>query len=64
LPAVMGQPINVSSAIDKINDPAFATVIGLVIWGKQMRLSGSGGGLNKLLDHLPDLNSFKKFFKR
>jgi len=64
LPAVMGQPINVSSAIDKINDPAFATVIGLVIWGKQMRLSGSGGGLNKLLDHLPNLNSFKKFFKR
>jgi len=33
LPASLGLPYGLISATDKINDPSFATVIGLVKWG-------------------------------
>ncbi len=64
LPAVMGQPVNVTSAIDKVGDPAFATVIGLVLWGKQMQGQGGGGGLNKFFEQLPGLGKIKKLFRK
>ena len=35
LPASLGYPVNVTSPIDKVNDPSFATVLGLVIWGNE-----------------------------
>ncbi|MFC1662655.1 cell division protein FtsA [Patescibacteria group bacterium] len=33
LPAVIGTPQSVTTAIDKVKDPAFATSVGLVKWG-------------------------------
>jgi cell division protein FtsA len=33
LPAALGYPINVSSITDRINDIAFSTAVGLVLWG-------------------------------
>lgn len=33
LPAAIGRPTGITTAIDKVNDPAFATAIGLVKWG-------------------------------
>lgn len=39
LPAAVGLPNGVSSVIDEIHDPAFSTVIGLVVWGYDMRAS-------------------------
>ncbi|MFA6198608.1 MAG: cell division protein FtsA [Patescibacteria group bacterium] len=35
LPAALGTPRDIVSSIDKITDPAFATAIGLAIWGAQ-----------------------------
>ncbi len=68
LPAALGQPLAVTSAIDKVNDPSFSTAIGLVVWGSQMQGQRGGGGLGKLLNFVPGIKGisgqFKKFFKR
>ncbi|MAF14262.1 MAG: cell division protein FtsA [Parcubacteria group bacterium] len=68
LPANLGKTFNITSAIDKINDPAFSTAIGLVIWGSQLVGQKRGGGLGKLLNNLPNLkgltNQGKKWFKK
>ncbi len=33
LPSILGKPQNISTIIDRVDDPAFATVTGLVLWG-------------------------------
>ena len=43
LPVQIGFPTNYEGVVDKIEDPAYATVIGLVIWGS--RFQGEGMGL-------------------
>ncbi len=49
LPASIGLPVGVDSAIDRINDPATTTVVGLVLWGYAHQLvSGGGMGAFKL----------------
>ncbi|PIQ67427.1 cell division protein FtsA [Candidatus Uhrbacteria bacterium CG_4_10_14_0_2_um_filter_41_7] len=37
LPAVVGAPVGVSSVIDEVNDPAYATAVGLAIWGYSIK---------------------------
>jgi len=37
LPAVLGVPSGVSSVIDEVNDPAYATAVGLTIWGHSIK---------------------------
>jgi len=68
LPAVLGSPLTVTSAIDKINDPAFSTAIGLVVWGSQLEGQRSSGSLGKLFGSLSNLkglgNQAKKIFKK
>ncbi|MBI5530424.1 MAG: cell division protein FtsA [Candidatus Doudnabacteria bacterium] len=41
LPTVMGRPQNVSTVIDRVDDPNFATAVGLILWGGKF---SSGGG--------------------
>ncbi len=68
LPALLGKPQEINSVIDKIDDPAFATAVGLVLWGKKY---GHGspfsaktmlGSVKKLLNH-PFTDKLKKWFK-
>jgi len=33
LPVQIGFPQNIEGIVDRINDPSFATVVGLVLWG-------------------------------
>lgn len=33
LPSTLGYPLDILSAVDKLNDPAFSTAVGLVYWG-------------------------------
>ena len=33
LPAVVGRPVDISSVIDEVQDPAYATAVGLAVWG-------------------------------
>lgn len=39
LPALLGYPLSITGNTDKINDLAFTTAIGLVLWGKDKRAS-------------------------
>ncbi|PCI24826.1 cell division protein FtsA [Candidatus Peregrinibacteria bacterium] len=44
LPAQIGFPQNITSVIDKVDDPSFATVVGLIHWGMKFDgQDGSGG---------------------
>jgi cell division protein FtsA len=46
LPVQIGFPQNYEGVVDKIEDPAYATVIGLVIWGSRFQGEGYGLKLN------------------
>jgi cell division protein FtsA len=37
LPCAIGSPIGISSVVDEAHDPAFATAIGLAVWGQGIR---------------------------
>lgn len=43
LPVSLGVPLHVSSVIDEVHDPAYATAVGLVIWGNAIRGAQKGG---------------------
>lgn len=68
LPASQGVPLNITSAIDKINDPSFSTAIGLVVWGNQLESHRGRRGLGQLLNYLPNIQGVtdkaKKLFKK
>ncbi|MFA6475064.1 MAG: cell division protein FtsA [Patescibacteria group bacterium] len=48
LPASVGTPRQFKTAIDKIEDPVFATALGLVLWGENMNEQPHAGGLASL----------------
>lgn len=48
LPASIGLPLGVNSAIDRINDPALTTVIGLVIAGQSLAASQGRGFVGRI----------------
>jgi len=50
LPATLGYPLEVASPLEKVNDPAFSTALGLVRWGL-----GQGEGPKGF--HLPKFSS-------
>lgn len=66
LPASIGEIENVTSVIDQVSDPAYATVAGLVLWGNKYSegFSDSGFPLNlqKLLDN-QNVLKLRKWFK-
>jgi cell division protein FtsA len=43
LPATIGQTVGVSSVIDEVKDPSYATAVGLAIWGYSIRSSQRRG---------------------
>ncbi len=66
LPASLGEIKKIPSVIDKINDLAFVSAVGLVLWGEQM--SGQGGGrLSKVISRFRSVDEtigrLKKWFK-
>jgi len=42
LPVQVGFPVNLGGIMDKVDDPSFATVIGLILWEKDKRESPVG----------------------
>ena len=68
LPASLGKPTEITSAIDKVNDLAFCTAVGLVLWGNQLESQRHLGSLAKIFSRLPNLRSassqIKKWFKK
>jgi len=46
LPVQIGFPQNFEGVVDKIDDPSYATVIGLLVWGSRFEDANVGMGLN------------------
>ncbi len=66
LPVSLGRPQNITTIIDRVDDPAFATVTGLVLWGGKYASSVGGaqfsGMVNKLIQS-PNMEKIRKWFK-
>ncbi|MBI3120082.1 MAG: cell division protein FtsA [Candidatus Kerfeldbacteria bacterium] len=60
LPAQLGYPKELVTAIERINDPAFATAVGLVLWGAELP---SGGGHGSSLKSFSTVNQVTQRMK-
>lgn len=63
LPSSLGYPLNLMSAIDKVNDPAFSTAVGLVFWGSQLKPGHRRIGLPSFSSINAVTDKMKKWFK-
>lgn len=67
LPVSLGTPIGVTSVIDRANDPAMSTAIGLVLWGHHIRGSNTGNKIGDLFGKIGDIGKLsgglKKLFR-
>ncbi len=61
LPCQIGFPQNYDGVVDKIDDPAYATAIGLLLWGS--RFEGRHHAGLKNINFKKGMNSLKKWFK-
>ncbi len=62
LPSVLGRPENVTTIIDRVNDPCFATAAGLVLWGNKYA-SPSGASLGDAIKRILSNQSVAKVRK-
>jgi cell division protein FtsA len=65
LPVVLGAPGAVTTVIDRVNDPSYATAIGLVMWANEYLL-GSSHTVNKFAKKVLEndtVNKMRKWFK-
>jgi len=66
LPVSQGIPQNVSTIIDRVEDPSFATVAGLVLWGGKfstgLSKSQFSGVVKNIMDN-PNLTKVRKWLK-
>jgi cell division protein FtsA len=46
LPAQVGFPLELEGIVDEVDDPAFATAVGLVLWGMDKRVKAGGRGIS------------------
>lgn len=63
LPVTLGLPMGVTSVIDKINDPAMSTAIGLVLWGQHIRSLGGRSGFGSILARVGNLDKITSSIK-
>ncbi|MBI4363416.1 MAG: cell division protein FtsA [Candidatus Doudnabacteria bacterium] len=65
LPVTVGLPGSVSTVIDRVDDPSFATAVGLVLWANEFLL-GSSRTVNKFAKKVLEndtVNKLRKWFK-
>ncbi len=43
LPAQIGFPVNLGGMMNKVDDPSFSTVVGLVLWNEEQRVNSQNG---------------------
>jgi cell division protein FtsA len=66
LPVQLGIPANVTTIIDRVEDPSYATAVGLVLWANEYLGGGKSSAPNfakKLLDN-DGVDKMKKLFKK
>lgn len=64
LPVSLGTPIGMSSVIDRVNDPAMTTAMGLVLWGRHIRGAGGRSGLGNVFSKLGDMSKLTSGLKK
>ncbi len=64
LPAQIGFPQNYDGVVDKIDDPAYASAIGLLIWGSRFEWRSHAGLNLKSINLKKGLVGVKQFFKK
>ncbi len=52
LPVSLGLPENTNTVIDRVDDPSFATAVGLVLWGERFGQSAHGAKLDNVFKNL------------
>lgn len=65
LPVIIGLPGSVATVIDRVDDPSFATGVGLVLWAHEYLL-GSSRTVNKFAKKVLEnetMNKMRKWFK-
>lgn len=65
LPVQIGFPLNISTIIDRIDDPSYATAVGLVLWGAEYTTQSSASVskfAKKVLENA-SIHKMRKFFK-
>lgn len=67
LPVQIGFPLNIATIIDRVDDPAYATAVGLVLWANdylyQVPRAGVGRFTKKVLEKA-SFEKMRKFFKQ
>lgn len=63
LPSTVGYPQETVTAIDKLNDPAFATAVGLVYWGALASHKGSSSLLSRFSSMNQTTDTIRKWFR-
>lgn len=63
LPASLGYPLGITSAVEKINDPSFVTAVGLVLWGRQLQEQVGKGIFSQLFSGLKSVDKIQKGVK-
>ncbi len=64
LPSQIGFPQNYDGVVDKIDDPAYATSIGLLIWGSRFETRSHGGLSLRGLNLKKKLSGISSWFKK
>ena len=69
LPAQTGFPVSLGGLVDKVDDPSYATVVGLILWGLESSAYGKRGpgGRNKIVTEISSsvgssISGMKKWF--
>lgn len=65
LPVIIGLPGSVTTVLDRVDDPSFATAVGLVLWAHEYLL-GSSRNVNKFAKSVLEndtVNKMRKWFK-
>lgn len=66
LPVQIGFPLNISTIIDRVDDPAYATAVGLVLWANEYLSRDQAAAskfARKVLEHA-SIDKIRKFFKQ
>jgi cell division protein FtsA len=63
LPVTIGQPQNVETIVDRVDDASFATATGLVLWGDKFSSGSSGNGFSGLTKGLMQHEGVEKLRK-
>ena len=63
LPAQIGYPLNVEGILSRVDDPSFATVIGLILWGFQEYGGTMASRKKPFADLNKSISKLQKWFK-